>query len=313
MPARKRVPLISPFAFALCMFIMPICSLLLAAQPGPLREEEDETSDPTPSVVEPAPASTSRPSPDDIPPVRPTDEIAPVRPDDEIAPMGGAVNAQPDVPPPGADGPLDGSDSPADSPAGEDYATLKPGCRFRYSYKCDTGTFHLTEKGGTAHYVMPDGRRNLVMLDRPSLGNPCRACRDNPAKEFDLPPFCAKFIYFVPDPGCDDTSICAWAFSRSPCGCKGHAVMKCIYGKWYLHCWARRDTMCDTCFPPNPPNCPTCPPPCNSCHHHPCCCLHWPPQNPCWSSCCWPIRHCRRWSRRSIHHPVGFNCGYAAY
>jgi len=170
------------------MFIMPICSLLLAAQPDSLIKDDDDPGDPTPSVVEPAPVSTSRPSPDDIPPVRPTDEIAPVRPDDEIAPMGGAVNAQPDVPPPGADGPLDGSDSPADSPAGEDYATLKPGCRFRYSYKCDTGTFHLTEKGGTAHYVMPDGRRNLVMLDRPSLGNPCRACRDNPAKEFDLPP-----------------------------------------------------------------------------------------------------------------------------
>ncbi len=170
-----------------------------------------------------------------------------------------------------------------DSPSGADNDEADYSkCRFSYAYKGPFGVFHLTNRGGTAHYRTCEGKRFLSMLAPPS--------KSNPQQTIDLPVCCKKFIYFIPERGCGDPSIIAWAFSREPCGPNGFVAMKHVGGKWKIHSWCRRDVICDTCFPPPPPH-----PPCPHCHAHPCQCFPHCHHacHPCWIHHCWPIWLCR--------------------
>lgn len=229
----------------------------LSDDESPFRGEDDPgltdpgSRDPglrDPGLRDPRPTGTNRPPfPGDAPRSRPYGDEFPVRPERgrDSAPASDAVG----------DSPSGGATEEAD------YSR----CQFAYSYKGPFGVFHLTNKGGSAHYRTLDGKRFLSMLAPPS--------HSNPQQTIDLPVCCKKFIYFIPEPGCGDSSIIAWAFSREPCGPNGYVAMKHTGGKWQIHSWCRRDVVCDSCFPPPQP------PP------HPC-----PPIG---CSPCWPIWCCR--------------------
>lgn len=209
---------------------------------------------------------TRRPGSDPAPPTRePGDDPRPDLRNEEFGPPAGSV-----------------ADSPSGVGRGEespDYAR----CRFAYAYKGSLGVFHLTQRGGTAHYRTPANQRFLSTLSPPLISNKWQT--------IDLPLCCKKFIYYVPEPGCGDPSILAWAFSRQPCGPNGYVALKYVGGRWHFHTWCRRDVICDTCFPPDP-HPPT--PPCIG-HHHHCC-------HPCWN-CCWPLWCCRP-HHCGIVHPI---------
>lgn len=195
------------------------------------RPADPRPADPRPSASESTETNRSAPRGNWPPARRPDDDEFPVRPERgrDSAPASDAVG-----------------DSPSGSATDEaDYSR----CQFSYSYKGPFGVFHLTNKGGSAHYRTLDGKRFLSMLAPPS--------QSNPQQTIDLPICCKKFVYFIPDPGCGDPSIIAWAFSREPCGPNGYVAMKHTGGKWQIHSWCRRDVVCDSCFPPAPPTNPS--------------------------------------------------------
>lgn len=143
-----------------------------------------------------------------------------------------------------------------DSPSGVGRGEESPDfgrCQFAYAYKGPWGVFHLTNRGGTAHYRLPNGGRFLSPLRIPR--------REDETQKVTLPLCCSKYVYFIPEAGCGDSTITAWAFSREPCGPKGFVAMKYVSGNWVLHSWCQRDVVCDNCFPPNPQGSPPSIPP----------------------------------------------------